>query len=43
VITEAVRPARRGAPVNSIIPGIIMTLLARDELTGPRGGGYRHI
>jgi Enoyl-(Acyl carrier protein) reductase len=24
-------------------PGIIMTPLARDELTGPRGEGYRHM
>jgi NAD(P)-dependent dehydrogenase (short-subunit alcohol dehydrogenase family) len=29
--------------VNTISPGIIMTPLARDELTGPRGGGYRRM
>jgi NAD(P)-dependent dehydrogenase (short-subunit alcohol dehydrogenase family) len=40
---EAVRWARRGARVNTISPGIVMTPLARDELTGPRGDGYRRM
>ncbi|MCE1179231.1 MAG: SDR family oxidoreductase [Micrococcales bacterium] len=31
----------RGARVNSISPGIIMTPLARDELNGPGAEGYR--
>ncbi len=29
--------------VNTISPGIIITPLAVDELTGPRGEGYRRI
>jgi NAD(P)-dependent dehydrogenase (short-subunit alcohol dehydrogenase family) len=29
--------------VNIISPGIIITLLAKDELTGPRGAGYRRM
>jgi NAD(P)-dependent dehydrogenase (short-subunit alcohol dehydrogenase family) len=43
VMAEAVRWGKRGARVNTISPGIIMTPLARDELTGPRGAGYRHM
>ena len=34
---------KRGARVNTISPGIIITPLARDELTGPRGEGYRRM
>jgi NAD(P)-dependent dehydrogenase (short-subunit alcohol dehydrogenase family) len=41
VMAEAVRWGRRGARVNSISPGIIITPLANDELRGPRGEGYR--
>jgi NAD(P)-dependent dehydrogenase (short-subunit alcohol dehydrogenase family) len=37
VMAEAVRWGKRGARVNTISPGIIVTLLAKDELTGPRG------
>jgi NAD(P)-dependent dehydrogenase (short-subunit alcohol dehydrogenase family) len=36
VMAEAVRWGKRRARVNSISPGIIITPLARDELTGPR-------
>jgi NAD(P)-dependent dehydrogenase (short-subunit alcohol dehydrogenase family) len=36
-----VRWGKRGARINAISPGIIITPLARDELTGPRGEGYR--
>jgi NAD(P)-dependent dehydrogenase (short-subunit alcohol dehydrogenase family) len=43
VVAEAVRWGKRGARVNTISPGIIMTPLAKDELTGPRGAGYRHM
>jgi NAD(P)-dependent dehydrogenase (short-subunit alcohol dehydrogenase family) len=43
VKAEAVKWARRGARVNTISPGIIMTPLANDELSGPRGEGYRRM
>ncbi len=32
-----------GRPINTISPGIIFTPLARDELTGPHGEGYRRM
>ena len=41
VMGEATNWAKRGATVNSISPGIIITPLANDELKGPRGEGYR--
>ena len=41
VMYEASRWGKRGATVNSISPGIIITPLANDELHGPRGEGYR--
>ncbi|MHB8622976.1 MAG: SDR family oxidoreductase [Sulfuricaulis sp.] len=41
VMAEAVRWGKRGARLNAISPGIIITPLAKDELTGPRGEGYR--
>ena len=37
------RWGERGARVNAISPGIVITPLARDELTGPRGEGYRRM
>ncbi len=43
VKAEAVRWAKRGARINTISPGIIITPLAVDELTGPRGEGYRRM
>jgi NAD(P)-dependent dehydrogenase (short-subunit alcohol dehydrogenase family) len=43
VMAEAVRWAKRGARVNTISPGIIMTPLAKDELSGPRGEAYRRM
>jgi NAD(P)-dependent dehydrogenase (short-subunit alcohol dehydrogenase family) len=43
VMAEAVRWGKRGARVNTISPGIIFTPLAREELTGPRGEGYRRM
>ena len=43
VMAEAVQWGRRGARVNTISPGIIVTPLAKDELTGPRGEGYRRM
>jgi len=43
VMAEAVRWSKRGARVNTISPGIIFTPLAKEELTGPRGEGYRRM
>jgi NAD(P)-dependent dehydrogenase (short-subunit alcohol dehydrogenase family) len=43
VMAEAVRWGKRGARINTISPGIIFTPLARDELSGPRGPGYRRM
>lgn len=43
VMAEAVRWGKRGARINTISPGIVITPLARDELTGPRGEGYRNM
>ncbi len=43
VMAEAVRWGKRGARVNTISPGIIVTPLAKDELNGPRGEGYRRM
>ena len=43
VMAEAVRWGKRGARVNTISPGIIFTPLAKDELSGPRGEGYRRM
>lgn len=43
VMAEAVRWGRRGARVNTISPGIIITPLANDELRGPRGSSYRRM
>ena len=40
VMYEATRWGKRGATVNSISPGIIITPLANDELHGPRKDGY---
>ncbi len=43
VMAEAGRWGERGARINAISPGIIMTPLAKDELSGPRGEGYRRM
>ena len=43
VMAEAVRWGKRGARINTISPGIIVTPLAKDELSGPRGEGYRRM
>lgn len=43
VAAEAVRWGKRGARINTISPGIIITPLAKDELNGPRGEGYRRM
>jgi NAD(P)-dependent dehydrogenase (short-subunit alcohol dehydrogenase family) len=43
VKAEAVRWGKRGARLNAISPGIIITPLANDELAGPRGDSYRRM
>jgi NAD(P)-dependent dehydrogenase (short-subunit alcohol dehydrogenase family) len=43
VMAEAVRWGKRGARINTFSPGTIITPLARDELTGQRGAGYRRM
>lgn len=41
VMAEAVKWGRRGARINDIAPGIIVTPLAIDEFNGPRGDFYK--
>lgn len=41
VMAEAVKWGERGARINSISPGIIVTPLAIDEFNGPRGEFYK--
>lgn len=43
VMAEAVRWGERGARLNSISPGIIVTPLALDEFNGPRGDFYKNM
>lgn len=43
VMSEAVRWGMRGARINSISPGIIVTPLAIDEFNGPRGDFYKNM
>jgi len=43
VMAEAVHWGKRGARINTISPGIVMTPLAKDELSGPRGGRRKSI
>lgn len=43
VMYEAVKWGERGARVNSISPGIIITPLALDEINGPRGDFYKNM
>lgn len=43
VMAEAVKWGTKGARINSISPGIVVTPLAIDEFNGPRGDFYKHI
>lgn len=43
VMAEAVKWGERGARINSISPGIIVTPLALDEFAGPRGDFYKNM
>lgn len=43
VMAEAVKWGEKGARINSISPGIIVTPLAVDEFNGPRGDFYKNM
>lgn len=43
VMAESVKWGTRGARINSISPGIIVTPLAIDEFNGPRGDFYKNM
>ncbi len=43
VMAESVRWGEKGARINSISPGIIVTPLALDEFNGPRGDFYKNM
>ena len=43
VMAEAVKWGQRGARLNDIAPGIIVTPLAIDEFNGPRGDFYKNM
>ena len=43
VMAESVKWGARGARINSISPGIIVTPLAIDEFNGPRGDFYKNM
>ena len=43
VMAECVRWGERGARLNAIAPGIIVTPLAIDEFNGPRGDFYKNM
>ena len=43
VMAEAVKWGEKGARINSISPGIVVTPLALDEFNGPRGDFYKNM
>lgn len=43
VMSESVKWGEKGARINSISPGIIVTPLAIDEFNGPRGDFYKNM
>lgn len=43
VMAESVKWGQRGARLNAIAPGIIVTPLALDEFNGPRGDFYKNM
>lgn len=43
VMAEAVKWGEKGARINSISPGIVVTPLAIDEFNGPRGEFYKNM
>ena len=42
-MAESVKWGAKGARINSISPGIIVTSLAIDEFNGPRGDFYKNM
>lgn len=43
VMAEAIKWGQKGARINAISPGIIVTTLAIDEFNGPRGDFYKNM
>lgn len=43
VMAEAIKWGQKGAQINAISPGIIVTPLAIDEFNGPRGDFYKNM
>lgn len=43
VMAESVKWGKRGARLNSVSPGIVVTPLALDEFNGPRGDFYKNM
>lgn len=43
VMAESAKWGKKGARINSISPGIIVTPLAIDEFNGPRGDFYKNM
>lgn len=43
VMAEAVKWGKKGARINAISPGIVVTPLAVDEFNGPRGDFYKNM
>lgn len=43
VMAEAIKWGEKGARINSISPGIVVTPLAIDEFNGPRGDFYKNM
>ena len=43
VMAEAIKWGQKGARINAISPGIIVTPLAIDEFNGPRGDFYKNM
>lgn len=43
VMAESVKWGKKGARINSVSPGIIVTPLAMDEFNGPRGDFYKNM